>query len=471
MNLVSGGRLYFLGIGGTLMGSLAILARESGFEVIGSDRKLYPPMSDQLAAANIRVFEGFDPAQLDPRPDLVVIGNAGLPRGHPGVEYVLESGLPYTSGAEWLGRTILQDRWVVAVSGTHGKSTTTSMLAWILKCAGLDPGYLIGGVPVNFERSAALGTTPFFVVEADEYDTSYFDRRSKFLHYRPRTLILNNLEHDHADIFPDVEAIQNQFHLLLRTVPGSGLIVAPVADDHVDEVLRRGCWSPVGRFGQGRIKHRIERDTGETMHARDVAQNSSRFTVCINDVPVGEVTWSQLGQHNVNNALAAIAAARHAGVAPSVAAEALCSFKGVKRRMELVYEDDRVRVYDDFAHHPTAIRATLQGLRKAVGNDEIIAVIEPRTHTMSLGTLRQDLVNCCSPADSAVWYRGENIRWDLGSLVDDCVVPSRLFDDLDELIEHLAKPAKHRRHIVIMSNGAFGDIYRKLPARLAHARS
>lgn len=461
------GRLYFLGIGGTLMGSLAMLAQEAGYAVSGSDRKLYPPMSDQLAAAGIEVHEGFDPKQLDPRPDLVIVGNAGLPRGHPGVEYVLESGLPYTSGAEWLGRYILQDRWVIAVSGTHGKSTTTSMLAWILQCAGMDPGYLIGGVPANFDRSSSLGTTPFFVIEADEYDTSYFDRRSKFLHYRPRTLIVNNLEHDHADIFPDVDAIQQQFHLLLRTVPASGLIIAPVADDHVDEVLRRGCWSPVGRFGKGRIKHRIDRDTGEVMQAKDVAKNSSSFNVCINDVVVGQVRWSLLGTHNVNNALAAIAAARHAGVAPSVAAEALCSFRGVKRRMELIYEDVKVRVYDDFAHHPTAIRATLEGLRKAVGSEEIIAVIEPRTHTMSLGTLRQDLITCCSAADSAIWYRGENIKWDLASLVDECVVPSRMFDDLDDLMEQLAKPGKSRRHIVIMSNGAFGDIYRKLPVRLA----
>jgi UDP-N-acetylmuramate: L-alanyl-gamma-D-glutamyl-meso-diaminopimelate ligase len=451
------------------MGSLALLAKAAGYTVSGSDKKLYPPMSDQLRHAQITVHEGFDPAQLDPKPDLVIIGNAQLPRGHPGVEHVLESGLPYTSGAEWLGKVILQDRWVLAVSGTHGKSTTTSMLAWILKYAGMDPGYLIGGVPANFEQSASLGTTPFFVVEADEYDTSYFDRRSKFLHYRPRTLIINNLEHDHADIFPDVEAIQQQFHLLLRTVPGSGLVIAPVADDHVDEVLKRGCWTPVGRFGKGRVKHPHERDTGETMHARDVAGNSSGFTVCINDVPVGAVRWSLLGAHNVNNALAAIAAARHAGVAPSVAAEALCSFKGVKRRMELIFEDERVRVYDDFAHHPTAIRMTLQGLRHAVGSDEIIAVIEPRTHTMSLGTLRHDLITCCSPADSALWYRGENIKWDLASLVDECVVPSRMFDDLDTLIEYLARPSKNRRHIVLMSNGDFGGIYKKLVERLRGA--
>ena len=460
------GRLYILGIGGTLMGSIAQLAKAAGYEVTGSDKKLYPPMSDQLREAEITVYEGFDPAQLEPRPDLVIVGNAGLPRGHPGVEYILESGLPYTSGAAWLGETLLRDRFVLAVSGTHGKSTTTAMLAWILKYAGMDPGFLIGGVPVNFGQSAALGSTPFFVVEADEYDTSYFDRRSKFLHYRPRTLVINNLEHDHADIFPDLDAIQAQFHLLLRTVPASGLVIAPTADPNVDDVLKRGCWTQVLRFGSSRIKHPHERDNGERIHARDAAPDCSTFAVCINDVPLGTVTWSLLGVHNVNNALAAIAAARHAGVAPNVSIEALGLFKGVKRRMELIHEDDRTRVYDDFAHHPTAIRTTLQGLRRAVGSDEIIAVIEPRTHTMSLGTLRHDLITCCSPADSAIWYRGENIKWDLASLVDECVVPSRLFDDLDDLIDHLAKPAKTRRHIVIMSNGAFGDIYRRLPARL-----
>lgn len=460
------GRLYILGIGGTLMGSIALLAKSAGYEVTGSDKKLYPPMSDQLRDAEITVYEGFDPVQLEPKPDLVIVGNAGLPRGHPGVEYILESGLPYTSGAAWLGETLMRDRFVLAVSGTHGKSTTTAMLAWILKYAGLDPGFLIGGVPVNFGQSAALGSTPFFVVEADEYDTSYFDRRSKFLHYRPRTLVINNLEHDHADIFPDLDAIQAQFHLLLRTVPASGLVIAPTTDSNVDDVLKRGCWTQVLRFGSGRIKHPHERDNGERIHASDAAADCSTFTVCINDVPLGTVVWSLLGVHNVNNALAAIAAARHAGVSPNVSIEALGQFKGVKRRMELIHEDDRLRVYDDFAHHPTAIRTTLQGLRRAVGSDEIIAVIEPRTHTMSLGTLRHDLITCCSPADSAIWYRGENIKWDLASLVDECVVPSRLFDDLDELIEHLVKPAKTRRHIVIMSNGAFGDIYRRLPARL-----
>ncbi|MCP5184351.1 MAG: UDP-N-acetylmuramate:L-alanyl-gamma-D-glutamyl-meso-diaminopimelate ligase [Pseudomonadales bacterium] len=459
-------RLYFLGIGGTLMGSLAQLARAAGHEVSGSDKALYPPMSDQLAAAGITVHTGFDPAQLAPRPDLIVVGNAGLPRGHPGVEYVLESGIPYTSGAAWLGETILRDRWVIAISGTHGKTTTTSMVAWILACAGLDPGYLIGGVPANFSHSAALGGTPFFVVEADEYDTSYFDRRSKFLHYRPRTLVVNNLEYDHADIFPDLDAIQTQFHLLLRTVPGSGLVIAPTNDDNVDEVLRRGCWSPILRFGDGRLKHPHERDNGDLLKATGVSADGRRFTVSLNDQPLGEVRWRMLGLHNVDNALAAIAAARHVGVAPEVSIAALAEFQGVKRRMELIHDDGHTLVYDDFAHHPTAIRSTLQGLRKAVGSDEIIAVIEPRTHTMSLGTLRQDLVTCCAPADSAIWFRGENIKWDLADLVDECVVPSKMYDDLDALVEHLAQRSKHRRHVVIMSNGAFGGIYRKLVDRL-----
>ncbi len=460
--------IYFLGIGGTLMGSLAQLARELGHRVSGSDKALYPPMSDQLAAADIEVFEGFDPAQLDPAPDLVVIGNAGLPRGHPGVEYVLERGLSYTSGAQWLGDHVLPGRWVLAAAGTHGKTTTASMLAWILEHAGLSPGYLIGGVPKNFERSARLGKAPFFVVEADEYDTSYFDRRSKFVHYRPRTLIINNLEHDHADIFPDLAAIQTQFHQLLRTVPGGGLVVAPTDDDAVNEVLGQGCWTPIERFGTSHMRaqpHKL--DTGLRWHAEDPSADGSSFQVCLNEDRLGTLTWDLLGRHNVHNGLAAIAAARHAGVPPAVAIEALCAFAGVTRRLDLIAEIDGVRIYDDFAHHPTAIRTTLQGLRRRVGSEEIIAVVEPRSHTMSLGTLRQDLTTCCAAADQAFWFRGDNIKWDLNEVVQHCVIPARQFDDLERLMDAVAElPGGKRRHVVIMSNGSFGGIYRKLPERL-----
>ena len=454
--------IYFLGIGGTLMGSLAQLAKALGYVVSGSDRALYPPMSDQLDAAGINVHEGFDPTQLEPAPDLVVVGNAGLPRGHEAIEYILNKGLPYTSGAAWLGEVVLRDRWVLAASGTHGKSTTASMLAWVLEHAGLSPGYLIGGVPKNLELSARLGDTPFFVVEADEYDTSYFDRRSKFVHYRPRTLIINNLEYDHADIFPDLAAIQTQFNHVLRTVPGEGLVIAPSADDNVDDTLKAGCWTPVARFGREPVKHGLPTDSGVWFHPGDAESDGSAFEVCLNGQALGRVEWQLLGAHNVNNALAAIVAARHAGVAPEVSIEALSAFEGVKRRLEVIYDDGRTRVYDDFAHHPTAIRSTLEGLRKSVGSDEIIAVIEPRTHTMSLGTLRNELKTCAAPADQAIWFRGENIKWDVAELASECVVPSRVFDDVDRLVEHLSAPGARRRHIVIMSNGSFGGIYGKL---------
>jgi len=468
----SGPRLYFLGIGGTLMGSLALLARDAGYVVSGSDKALYPPMSELLAASDIAVYEGFDAAQLQPAPDMVVVGNAGLPRGHPGIEHVLESGLPYTSGAEWLGRSILAGRWVLAVSGTHGKTTTSSMLAWILDRAGLDPGFLIGGVPVSFGSSFRLGTSPFFVVEADEYDTSYFDRRSKFVHYRPRTLVINNLEYDHADIFPDLAAIQTQFHHLLRTVPANGLIVAPEHSEPVDQVLKMGCWSPVARVrGEGQRPRKVasvKTETGETWRADELATDGSRFGVFLNDVPQGEVAWRLTGAHNVTNALDAVAAARHAGVPVASSLEALASFAGVVRRMELIADASGVRVYDDFAHHPTAIRTTLQGLRNQVGAEEIVAVIEPRSHTMSLGTLRDELATCCAAADRVYWFRGENIKWDLGEVVHASVVPAAMDDDLGHLAERLARlpPPKSRRHIVVMSNGSFGGLPRKLAALL-----
>ncbi len=457
--------IYFLGIGGTLMGSLALLAKESGFRVSGSDAVFYPPMSEQLAGADIELFEGFDPDQLQPAPNMVVVGNARLPRGHPGIEYVLDNNLPYTSGAEWLGRFILTDRWVLAVSGTHGKTTTASMLAWILEHAGLNPGFLIGGVPKNFTRSARLGAKPFFVVEADEYDCSYFDRRAKFVHYRPRTLIINNLEYDHADIYPDLGSIQTQFHHLLRTIPNSGMVIAPSNDEHVNEVLGQGCWTPVVRVGDMQIKQPIESDNGERWHTDDTSDGSS-FRVLLNDTDYGKISWSLLGDPNIHNALTAIAAARHAGVAPETATAALSGFAGVKRRLDLIAEKDNISVYDDFAHHPTAIRTTLQGLRNKIGNEQIIAVVEPRTHTMSLGTFHHELATCCAPADEVFWFRGENIKWDLSELVQNCVVPARQFDDLDRLVDELAKPSSTRRHIVIMSNGSFGGIYEKLPRAL-----
>jgi UDP-N-acetylmuramate: L-alanyl-gamma-D-glutamyl-meso-diaminopimelate ligase len=472
--------VFFLGIGGTLMGNLAVLARERGFRVRGADSGVYPPMSDVLAEAGIAVHEGWDPAFLKPRPDLVVLGNAGLPRGHPAVEQVLDEGIPFVSGAEFLGREVLGGRWVLAVAGTHGKTTTTSMLAWILERAGVDPGYLVGGVPLDLARSARLGGGRFFVVEADEYDCSYFDRRSKFVHYRPRTLILNNLEYDHADIFPDLKAIQDQFHNLLRTVPAGGRIVAPQDDDALDEVLARGCWTPVDRVAslrpkRGRRPRKHEQDTGTVWRASPHAEHDGRFTVLEGERALGEVTWPLLGEHNVVNALAAVAAAAHAGVTPEQAVEALSSFRGVRRRMELVFEGDGVRVYDDFAHHPTAIRTTLQGLRDQVGSDEILAVIEPRSHTMSLGTLRNELRTCCAAADRAVWFRAEKLNWDLADVVAASVVPASVAESHERLVETVVRLARSRTrtadgrrqllHVVVMSNGSFGG----LPGRLREA--
>ena len=457
-------RLYFLGIGGTLMGSLALLARAQGHTVRGSDQALYPPMSDQLAAADIEVFEGFAPSQLRPAPDRVVIGNAKLPRGHAAVEQVLESGLPYTSGAEWLGNAVLPGRWVVAVSGTHGKTTTASMIAHILDRAGLAPGYLIGGVPTGFGVSARLGTGVPFVVEADEYDTSYFDRRAKFVHYRPRTLVINNLEFDHADIYDDLGQIQTQFHHLLRTVPGNGLVIAPAADAHVDEVLDRGCWTPVARFGPG------PPTTAERWEATLRTADGGCFEVLRNGQRVGEVSWPLIGEHNVRNALAAAAAAAHAGVTPAVAIEALGTFAGVKRRLERVVDAPGITVYDDFAHHPTAIASTLRGLRAKVGTGaRIVAVVEPGTHTMSLGALRADLALCCAAADEALWFRGANIRWDVGELARASPVPAAVETDIDRLAERIAAfsgTATRPAHVVLMSNGAFGGLVAKLKVRL-----
>ena len=462
---------YFLGVGGTLMGSLALLAKDLGHSVSGSDGKIYPPMSDLLANANITVYEGFEPSQLEPAPDLVIVGNANLPRGSEAIECVLNQGLRYTSGAQWLGDNVLQDRWVIAVAGTHGKTTTASMVAWILDYAGLSPGYLIGGAPANFETSARLGETPFFVVEADEYDTSYFDRRSKFVHYRPRTLVLNNLEYDHADIFADLAAIQAQFHLLMRTIPSEGLVIAPSASDAINEVLQQGCWTGIARIGQRNGKRTHAKDNAERWSFASDKHASDGFTVLLNDDPQGDIRWSLLGEHNKINALNAIAAARHAGVQPQTAIQALCEFRGVKRRMEVIYEANNLVVYDDFAHHPTAIRNTLQGLRAQFSQDEIIAIIEPRTHTMSLGSLRNELTQCCAAADQVIWFRGERIKWDLHEIAEACVVPAKIVENVNNLIKQLLsakpQPDARRQHWVIMSNGHFGGIYQQLTAALA----
>lgn len=452
--------LHILGICGTLMGSIALLAKEKGLTVSGSDENVYPPMSTQLENAGISLHSPYSAENIPADVDLVMIGNAGLPRGNPAVEHVLAKQIPYVSGAEWLGRDLLQDRWVIAVAGTHGKTTTTSMVAWILEYANLQPGFLVGGVPGNFGQSARLGDSPFFVIEADEYDTSYFDRRSKFVHYRPRTLIINNLEFDHADIFPDLAAIQAQFHLLLRTVPNNGQVIYPLQDDNVKATLEQGCWSetlPIGDHSE--------------LQAIPIAADNSEFEVHLSGEFVGKVAWSMTGEHNQNNALAAIAAARHVGVPPTVSCQALCEFKGVKRRMEEIFADARVTVYDDFAHHPTAIRSTLTGLRNKVGGEKILAVIEPGSHTMRKGTHAEVLQTATGPADHVLWFQPDNIGWDMAKSIqasNQDIVSSHplLLEKTLEAINNL-----HYKHVVIMSNGGFAGFHQSLVAALEQSSS
>lgn len=446
--------IHILGICGTFMGSLACLAKELGHKVTGSDQNVYPPMSTQLEQLGIELISGYDPAQLDPAPDLVIIGNA-LSRGNPAVEAVLERGLAYTSGPEWLRQHVLPGKWVLAVSGTHGKTTTASMLAWILEYAGMAPGFLIGGVTQNFPVSARLGDTPFFVIEADEYDSAFFDKRSKFVHYRPRTLIINNMEFDHADIFDSLADIQRQFHHLIRTVPGSGRIIYPAGVDAIDATIAKGCWSETETTGE----------KGQ-WHCRNLRADGSQFAVQHQGQTLAEITWDLSGQHNVSNALAAILAARHVGVTPDVAAAALAGFKGVKRRMECIADTHTIKVYDDFAHHPTAIRTTLAGLRARVGDEKIIAIIEPRSNTMRMGVHKNQLAAACAHADDVLWYQPPDADWDLAELVNHSPVPAKLYRGLDNLIHDALALAEAHCHIVIMSNGSFGGLHARLVEQL-----
>ncbi len=450
--------IHILGVCGTFMGSLAQLAKALGHRVTGSDANVYPPMSTQLEQAGIELMQGFDPAHLQPIPDLVVIGNA-MSRGNPAVEYVLAEGIPYTSGPQWLHDYVLPGKWVMAVAGTHGKTTTSSMLTWILEYAGMAPGYLIGGVTKNFSTSARLGETPFFVVEADEYDSAFFDKRSKFVHYNPRTVILNNLEFDHADIFPDLAAIQKQFHHLLRTVPNNGLIVAPQDDAALDDVIAQGCWTPQQRFAIG-SKVNVE------WRAELLANDGSAFAIYHEGAEVAQVRWEQTGIHNVNNGLTAMIAARHVGVTPEVSAQALAQFAGVKRRMECLADIHSVKVYDDFAHHPTAIKTTLAGLRAKVGDQKIIAVIEPRSNTMRMGVHKDALNQACTDADDVLWYQPPGVDWAMGDVVNQSPVPAKLLHDLDELIHCAISLSEADTHIVIMSNGGFGGVHQKMIEQL-----
>ncbi|MGS2717195.1 UDP-N-acetylmuramate:L-alanyl-gamma-D-glutamyl-meso-diaminopimelate ligase [Eionea flava] len=467
--------IHILGICGTFMGSLAQLAIAKGYRVTGCDANVYPPMSTQLEAAGIELIEGFGVDQLDLKPDQFVIGNA-ISRGNPLLEALLNKGLPYISGPQWLSDHVLQDKWVLAVSGTHGKTTTSSMLAWILEYANMSPGYLIGGVPQNFDVSARLGNTPFFVIEADEYDSAFFDKRSKFVHYRPRTLVINNLEFDHADIFDDLAAIQRQFHHVVRTVPENGRVIYPAGVTAIDEVINQGCWSETATMSQAGSD---DQDRSATWHAKKIDNNAldnrmvtpegDGFTVYYQGQEQGQVNWSQLGKHNIANGLAAIAAAQHVGVTPEVSCEALSQFGGVKRRMECI-ADIRdagvasVKIYDDFAHHPSAIATTLEGLRKKQGDDYIIAVIEPRSNTMRMGVHAAHLADSVTQADQVLWFNPPSLSWDIDGVIKASEAPSQRYDTLGALVAAVVKcraalEPSVKAHVVVMSNGGFGGVH------------
>ncbi len=442
--------IHILGICGTFMGSLAILAKSLGHKVTGCDANVYPPMSTQLQEQGIELFEGFTVDSLHPQPDIVIVGNA-MSRGNPLVEEVLNRGLPYVSGPEWLAKAVLQDKHVLAVSGTHGKTTTASMLAWLLEDNGLEPGYLIGGVPHNFSVSAALGAGDYFVIEADEYDTSFFDKRSKFVHYRPKTLIINNLEFDHADIFENLSDIQRQFHHLLRRVPECGRIIVPSGSPAIEETIAMGCWTECEAFGDG-----------GKWRAKLINPDGSTFEVLCDNVSVGVVNWNQQGLHSVNNALASIAAAATVGITAESAINSLCNFGGVKRRMELRGVVKGISVYDDFAHHPTAIETTLKGLRAKVGEQSIIAVLEPRSNTMKMGVHNETLAKSAMIADSVYWYLPKD------SLLPEYLPETQHIEyDLETLVSDIVSSTISPTHIVVMSNGGFAGIHDKLLAELA----
>ncbi|MCI0400975.1 MAG: UDP-N-acetylmuramate:L-alanyl-gamma-D-glutamyl-meso-diaminopimelate ligase [Gammaproteobacteria bacterium] len=446
--------IHILGICGSFMSGIALLAKALGHQVSGSDNNVYPPMSTQLQTHDIGIMQGYDPAHLDPPPALVLIGNA-LSRGNAAVEHVLNARLPYTSGPAWLAENVLRGKWVLAVAGTHGKTTTASMLAWLLESGGLSPGFLVGGLPANFGVSARLGRSDVFVIEADEYDTAFWDKRSKFVHYRPRTLALTNIEYEHADIFPDLAAILRQFHHLVRTVPSNGLIILPKANGALEQLMAMGCWTAHESFGS-------TGSDGADWEARPLKGDFSHFTVHRAGASIGEVHWPLIGQHNAENALAAIAAARHVGLAPEQACQALTGFTSVKRRLECLAVINGMTVYDDFAHHPTAIRRTLQGLRERVGQDRIIALFEPRSNSMRMGVYKDRLAAAFTPADKAILYQPAELRWDLEEATKTLGEKRCVFRDLAAMIEHTVGIARPQDHILIMSNGAFGGLHERL---------
>ena len=449
--------IHILGICGTFMGGIALLAKQAGHRVTGCDANVYPPMSTQLQAQRIELIEGFSVEQTKLNPDIYVIGNV-VSRGNPLIEEILNLGLPYISGPQWLAENVLKGKWVLAVAGTHGKTTTSSMLAWILEYAGLAPGFLIGGVPENFGVSARLpqqpkqdekSISPFFVIEADEYDTAFFDKRSKFVHYRPRTAVLNNLEFDHADIFDDLAAIEKQFHHLVRIVPQQGLVVANGKESSLNRVIEKGCWTPVEKFG-----------TDADWQAVNAAGDGS-FDVSYQGKVQGRVDWDLLGEHNRMNGLASIAAARHVGVTTETSIAALTDFKNVKRRMETKGVVKNVTVYDDFAHHPTAIDTTVAGLRAKVGAARILAVLEPRSNTMKLGVMKDALPASLSEADLVFCY-GANLGWDAAEALKPIANKAKTFDDLTKLVQAIVSVAKPDDHILVMSNGGFGGVHQKI---------
>ncbi|MCL4118916.1 UNVERIFIED_CONTAM: hypothetical protein GTU68_034667 [Idotea baltica] len=449
--------IHILGICGTFMGSLAVLAQKLGYRVTGSDANVYPPMSTQLQGQGIEIIQGYDPKQLDPAPDLIVVGNA-MSRGNPVVECMLNQNLSYMSGPQWLAEHVLQNKWVLAVAGTHGKTTSSSMLAWVLEYAGLAPGFLIGGVPENFGISARLGDTPFFVIEADEYDSAFFDKRSKFVHYHPRTLVMNNLEYDHADIFDDLAAIERQFHHLVRTVPSEGLLIYPKKEQALERVLQMGCWTSVQTIGDA-----------TDWQARLLKSDGSCFEVLLHGESKGCVRWSLTGEHNVMNALGVLAAARHVGITPTVAIEGLAQFKNVKRRMEKVAEVNDIVIYDDFAHHPTAIATTLDGVRKSIGDAPLIAIVEPGSNSMKLGAHNVSLASSVKQADSVYWYAPPTLGWDISKIVTDSTVPVSACATIKDIVLKVKAQVQPGSTIVIMSNGGFGGLHEKLAKALAKA--
>lgn len=452
--------IHILGICGTFMGGVAMIAKQLGYHVTGSDTNVYPPMSTFLENSGIKIIPNFDVEQLQPAPDMVIVGNA-MKRGNPCVEYVLENNLPYISGPQWLHDNLLRHRWVLAVSGTHGKTTTTGMLTWILEQNGLEPGFLIGGISGNFGISSRLGNSQYFVIEADEYDTAFFDKRSKFVHYNPKTLIINNIGFDHADIFDDIRAIQRQFHHMIRTMPKSGLILSADSETTAKETLDMGCWSETQFLGQDK-----------EWFAERITNDCSQFAVYHHGEKVAEVHWNIVGQHNMHNALMAIAAAHHIGISVENAANALSTFTNAKRRLEVKGEVNGITVYDDFAHHPAEIQATLTALRDKVGGGvRILAVLEPRSNTMKMGHHKDEIAPALVRSDHVFLLQPDNIPWEVAEIAANCVQPTSWSADINKLVDMIVKEAEPKDHILVMSNGSFGGIHQKLLEKLANKYS